>query len=237
MHSTWDAIRSNLGFFMTLGVSLLVVGVCGYFLLFDRAEPASPTPAAEDVPTAAPAPEVRVPEPVKAAEETEEPVPVVMPVAEITAPAPEFVPDDTPVMAVAPNLIVAPLEGDVVSAFSVDALVYNPTLGDWRIHDGMDISAEEGTSVLAASSGMVIGVEEDPLMGITVTLSHEDGCHTVYANLQEEIPVRPGEAVAAGQIIGAVGRTAAAEADQPPHLHFSVTRNGDTVDPQQYLAS
>ena len=162
---------------------------------------------------------------------------MVMPSEEVSIPVQTFVPDDTPVIAEAPNLIVSPLEGEVVSAFSVDALVYNPTLEDWRIHDGVDISAEAGSSVLAACSGTVIAVEDDPLMGITVTLSHEEGYHTSYANLQPEVPVRPGEAVSAGQIIGAVGTSAAAEADQPPHLHFSVTQNGDVVDPDKYLAS
>ena len=74
-------------------------------------------------------------------------------------------------------------------------------------------------------------------MGVTVTLSHEDGYHTRYANLQPEVPVRPGDAVSAGQIIGAVGSSAAAEANQPPHLHFSVAQNGDAVDPAEYLES
>ena len=236
MNSKWDAIRGNLGFFITMAVSLLVIGVCGYFLLFDREEATPTTPAVEETPVAAPAPEIRVPEPVETPV-VEEITPVIMPSEEVSVPVQQFVPDDTPVVAEAPNLIVAPLEGEVVSAFSVDALVYNPTLEDWRIHDGVDIAAEEGSSVLAAGSGTVIAVEDDPLMGITVTLSHEDGTHTTYSNLQTEVPVHPGDVVSAGQIIGAVGRTAAAEADQPPHLHFSVTRNGDVIDPDVFLAS
>ena len=237
MHSKWDAIRGNLGFFITMGVSLLVIGICSYFLLFDRAEPTPPAPAAEDIPVTAPAPEIQVPESTETQKLPDLLTPVIMPSEEVPVPVQEFVPDDTPVAAEAPNLIVTPLEGDVISAFSVDALVYNPTLADWRIHDGMDISAEAGSSVLAACSGTVIGVEEDPLMGVTVTLSHENGYHTHYANLQQEVPVHPGDAVSAGQIIGAVGSTAAAEANQPPHLHFSVTQNGDAVDPAEYLNS
>lgn len=59
--------------------------------------------------------------------------------------------DDTPVVAAIPQVVVAPLEGEVVAAFSVDQLAYNETLGDWRTHDGVDIAAAEGTSVLAAS--------------------------------------------------------------------------------------
>ena len=48
--------------------------------------------------------------------------------------------------------------------------------------------------------------------------------------------MKVGDTVSAGQIIGAVGTTAAAESAQPPHLHFAVTRDGDAVDPDQFLA-
>jgi len=235
MHSKWDAIRGNAGFFITLTVCLLTIAVCGYFLLFDGETPPTPvsTPATEDSVPVAPMPEVPVTAPAEPL--AEESVPAAAPVEEVSIPVQEIILDDTPVMAEAPRLIVEPLEGDVVTAFSVDALVYNPTLADWRIHDGVDISAEAGSSVLAVAAGTVIAVENDPLMGVSVTLSHEDGFHTTYANLQQEVPVRAGDAVSAGQIIGAVGNTAAAEASQPPHLHFSVTQNGDAIDPEKFL--
>ena len=124
----------------------------------------------------------------------------------------------------------------MVTAFSMEELVYNATLGDWRTHDGVDIAAEAGTSVLAASSGTVLSVEEDPLMGTTVVLEHAGGYQTTYANLQAEPQVAVGDTVSAGQIIGAVGDTAAAEASQGPHLHFSVTKDGEPVDPQEFLS-
>ena len=49
--------------------------------------------------------------------------------------------------------------------------------------------------------------------------------------------VEAGDSVSAGQIIGAVGATASAEAAQSPHLHFSVTRDGEAVDPGEFLKS
>ena len=133
------------------------------------------------------------------------------------------------------SLIVSPLNGEVVTAFSVDELVYNETLADWRTHDGIDISAVQGTTVLAASSGTVSSVTDDPLMGTTVVINHDGGYQTTYSNLQARPNVEAGENVSAGQIIGAVGRTAAAESAQGPHLHFSVTKDGAPVDPNEYL--
>lgn len=58
----------------------------------------------------------------------------------------------------------------------------------------------------------------------------------VSYHLQSTPTVLPGDLVTAGQIIGAVGTTAAAESAQSPHLHFSVTRDGSAVDPNEFLS-
>ena len=148
---------------------------------------------------------------------------------------PEVTVDDTPVVAEAPSVVVSPLQGEVVAAFSVDQLLYNETLDDWRTHDGVDIAAAAGDAVLAASAGTVLTVSNDPMMGTTVVIGHSDGYETTYANLQANPPVEEGQAVTAGQTIGAVGTTAAAESAQGAHLHFAVTREGEAVDPQSFL--
>ena len=137
MSKKWDAIRGSAEFYVTMAVCLLVIGVSGYFLLFggdDTAEEAlAPT---DETPVTSPAPELVVPE--EPVVETIEPVEVP------AATMPEVEVDDTPVIAQAPRLIVSPLEGEVLTAFSMDELVYNPTLEDWRTHNGIDISAALG---------------------------------------------------------------------------------------------
>ena len=232
MSKKWDAIRGSAEFYITMAVCLVVIGVSGYFLLFGGVSPEErleeEAPSEEAIVTdPAPEVEVSVEEPVV---ETIAPEPV-----ETPAVMPEVEIDDTPVVAEIPRQLVDPLEGEVVTAFSMEELVYNATLGDWRTHDGVDIAAEAGTSVLAASSGTVISVEEDPLMGTTVVIEHDGGYQTTYSNLQAEPSVAEGDTVSAGQFIGAVGDTAAAEAAQGPHLHFSVTCDGEPVDPQSFL--
>ncbi len=225
-----NRIKSALsggGFYAVLALCVLAAGVGGYFLLFDReAAPVEEPPAA-----AAPAVETEAPPVV----ETVKPQPVVEPEPE-PEPMPETEIDDTPVVAEAPHLVVSPLQGEVVAAFSVDELVYNETLEDWRTHAGVDISAAAGTTVMAACSGTVAVVENDPLMGTTVSIDHSGGYRTTYANLQAKPAVEIGDRVTAGQIIGAVGATAAAESAQGPHLHFSVTQDGDAVDPEEFLS-
>ena len=229
------SILGGGGFYAVLALCVLAVGIGGYFLLTDS--PAQPeTPETETSQTEAPQAAVSAPV---------EDVPAEPPAVETTAPAePEAAGesvqeaepvDDTPVVAAVPKLVVEPLEGKVLTAFSVDQLVYSQTLGDWRTHDGVDISAEEGTDVLAASGGTVRSVSDDPLMGTTVVLDHGDGYQTTYASLQVGAAVEVGDSVTAGQVIGTVGTTAAAESAQGPHLHFSVTHDGDAVDPEEYL--
>ena len=235
MEHKLKSVLSGTGFYLLLGVCLIAAAVSGWYLLF-----AGDKPVVEEVPpteaVSAPARDVYVPAPEPEPEEDEDLEEASAPVEiEIVPTMPEVQVDDTPVMAEPPQLIVAPLKGEVLMAFSVDQLVYSPTLADWRTHDGVDISAKPGTTVLAATAGTVASVEDDPLMGTTVVIDHEDGYTTTYANLQTTPTVEPGDLVTAGQIIGAVGTTAAAEAAQSPHLHFSVARDGEAVDPDEFL--
>ena len=57
----------------------------------------------------------------------------------------------------------------------------------------------------------------------------------VYANRTEMPTVAAGDTVTAGQTIGAVGDTALLEVGSAPHLHFEVLKNGDPVNPIDYL--
>ena len=235
MEHKLKSVLSGTGFYLLLAVCLITAAVSGWFLLFGRDEP---VPEEEKPPAAVSAPvqNAYIPEPEPEPEEDASPVEASAPVeVEIVPAMPEVPVDDTPVIAQEPRLVVEPLKGEVLMAFSVDQLVYSPTLADWRTHDGVDISAAPGSTVLAATSGTVASVEDDPMMGTTVTIDHEGGYTTVYANLQAKPTVLPGDLVTAGQIIGAVGSTAAAEAAQSPHLHFSVTQDGEAVDPSEFL--
>ena len=236
MENKLKSVLSGAGFYALLAVCLILAAVSGYFLLFagDEEEPAPQK--AVSAPTRdmyVPAPEPPEPEP-EPEEDVEASAPAPVEV-EIVPTMPEAPVDDTPVIAEPPRLVVEPLKGEVLTAFSMDQLVYSPTLEDWRTHDGVDISATPGTTVLAATAGTVSSVEDHPLMGTTVVIEHQGGYATTYSNLQAKPTVQPGDSVTAGQIIGAVGTTAAAEAAQSPHLHFSVALDGEAVDPVEFL--
>ena len=130
---------------------------------------------------------------------------------------------------------VKPVSGDTAMPYSMDALCYNPTTRDWRVHDGVDIAAQAGTAVCAAADGTVYAVYSDEKMGMTVVLHHQDGYITEYASLDENVQVTPGDTVTAGQVIGCVGSTALMESAIGDHVHFTVSCNGAMVDPLDFL--
>lgn len=243
MEKNFKSILSGGGFYAVLAVCLLAAGVGGWLMLRQNDPPViedppavTDSPALETAGGEGPSVQDLYIDDNEAVAEPEAPVsaPAVIPEPEPVA-MPEEPVDNTPVMAEAPRLIVSPLNGEILAAFSVDELAYNPTMGDWRTHDGVDISAKPGTTVLAASSGTVSAVTDDPMMGTTVVIDHDGGYQTTYANLQDTPTVVSGDEVSAGQIIGAVGTTASAESAQSPHLHFSVSKNGSLVDPDEFL--
>ncbi|MCI9468619.1 MAG: M23 family metallopeptidase [Oscillospiraceae bacterium] len=135
----------------------------------------------------------------------------------------------------APAIYIWPVVGKIETPYSMDALVYNMTMSDWRVHDGIDINADAGAVVLAAAAGTVEDVFADDLFGTTVVIDHGSGLRSYYANLQAQPNVSVGDTVTAGQTIGAVGNTALCETSAPYHLHLSMSLDDKSVDPTDYL--
>ena len=106
---------------------------------------------------------------------------------------------------------VWPVEGAVDRPFSLEVFAYDPTMGDWRTHDGLDIAADAGVAVGACAAGTVESVEDDDLLGVTVTIDHGAGLKSVYANLSDPASVDPGDPVEAGTVIGEIGRASCRE--------------------------
>ena len=128
-----------------------------------------------------------------------------------------------------------PLTGQTVAGYAMDCLSYNATTRDWRVHNGIDIAAEAGTTVCAAAAGTVYTTYADDTMGTTVVIHHDGGYVTVYSSLSNDLQVSAGDQVALGQAIGCVGNTALLESALGDHLHFSVSCNDKAMDPLEFL--
>ncbi len=125
---------------------------------------------------------------------------------------------------------IIPLEGTISNVFSNGELVKSKTLGDWRTHDGIDILAAEGTPVKSVFDGTVTDVREDRQWGIVVEIEYPAGTF-VYAGLSTDVPVKIGQAVALGDVIGYVGNTSVVESAEEYHLHLGLRVNGEWADP------
>ena len=229
------------GFYIVLFLCVAAIGISGYYLYSTLG-----SGTAKDVVADTPIQVVVTPSPApsttpKAAIPTAKPTPTPTPTPSTkpspsTTPAPSSTPAPSPSPSYKPTFAYGwPVEGDVIRDFSLEVLAYDETMGDWRTHNGIDIAAEEGTSVCAVSSGTVTGVYEDDLMGITVMIDHGNGLTSTYSNLAADPVVAVGDDVLTGDPIGKVGCTALVESARPPHLHLEMSQDGLSVDPALFL--
>ncbi len=133
---------------------------------------------------------------------------------------------------------VAPTVGEVVKSHSLSMPVFSLTLGEWRVHTGIDISCEDGASVYASEDGKVSGIYSDPMLGYTVEITHNDDVKTRYSNLNPDLAesIKVGDTVKSGDKIGTVGDSSISELAEEPHLHFEVVVKDVKVNPLDYIS-
>jgi murein DD-endopeptidase MepM/ murein hydrolase activator NlpD len=135
-------------------------------------------------------------------------------------------------------VLSAPMVGAISRGHDLSLPVYSPTLDEYRVHGGIDIASTLGAEVGAAADGTVSEIENDPLLGVSVSVEHAGGLVTVYRNLAPELAegIEVGASVVRGQTLGYVGETALVECADEPHLHLEVLLEGASVDPLDYIA-
>lgn len=131
---------------------------------------------------------------------------------------------------------ISPVSGTVSKNHSLEVPVFSLTLGEWRVHTGIDIACEEGASVFASEAGVVSGIYSDPMLGYTVEITHTNDIKTRYSNLtSESSSLKVGDTVALGDKIGVVGDSSVSELAEEPHLHFEVLLKDVKVNPLDYI--
>ncbi len=131
-----------------------------------------------------------------------------------------------------PGLFTRPVPGAVGSPFGMRL---HPIFGEWRLHNGVDLTVGCGTPIRAAADGRVASVTRDAASGNRLELDHgQVGGHrlvTLYLHA-EGFSVRPGATVRRGQVVGRVGSTGWSTGC---HLHFTVRLDGRYADPKRFL--
>ena len=182
-------------------------------------------------PTDPPVSEIVTPEP-EAVARTPEPEPAAEVEPEPVAPQPEaFAPftDDAE--------LLWPVEGEILMHFSMDALVYDPTLVQFRTNDDLRIAADEGAHVQAGAEGRVLAIGSNVVRGSYVKIDHGNGFIATYGQLAADKLVSVGDIVRAGQIIGTVGEPSIFGTLHGNHVNLHITRNDEPINPYTLLVA
>lgn len=137
-----------------------------------------------------------------------------------------------PEISTTPVQYAPPLSGNltILSAFGERA---HPITGVVAIHHGVDLTAEEGTPVLATADGTVTKAEYKAVYGHHVILTHADGSTSLYGHMQS-LAVDAGQTVTAGEALGLTGQSGWATG---PHLHFELRdAEGAAMDPTNVVS-
>jgi murein DD-endopeptidase MepM/ murein hydrolase activator NlpD len=126
------------------------------------------------------------------------------------------------------DLFLWPVRGYITSLYGYR---YSPFTGARQFHTGLDIGAPYGTPIRAAMSGRVSAVAYDGITGNYVVITHSSGYRTLYGHMSRT-RTQTGAYVHTGDIIGEVGTTGLSTG---PHVHFTVYKNGVTVNPRALI--
>jgi murein DD-endopeptidase MepM/ murein hydrolase activator NlpD len=129
-----------------------------------------------------------------------------------------------------------PMAGTVTQPFGCTGVIWEPPSGScehW--HNGIDIVAPYGTAVRASAAGRVVYIGWNYADGADpawiVIVAHSSNLTTWYAHMQPRYPVRAGQVVSKGQVIGYEGSTGHSTG---AHLHWMVEYNGSFVNPRLF---
>ena len=118
-------------------------------------------------------------------------------------------------------VLFSPLYGEVTADF------------DYGIkHFGTDIAVPSKSPVKSVASGTVVFAEWTLQTGYVVIIEHSFGLTSIYKHNESGL-VSQGEKVESGQVIALSGNTG--ELSTGPHLHFELWRDGNPVDPEDYV--
>ena len=215
---SFKQLLKDKGFYIALALCVLAVGVVAATSLsyvFPLEQEEEETPSTTTAPTTA----------TTTAQVVQNPVSNV-PDLRTTTTMPTTMPTTT---AVAPEeLYVLPLSNEICAPFSKGELLYSETMGDWRVHNGVDFTGEEGQTVKAAAAGKITVIKEDVLWGHMIEIDHGFGIVTRYCGVAAR-GKQVGDVVKVGEVIGVLG-TIPCEAEEGSHLHLEVLSEGKPLD-------
>lgn len=237
---------SNKGFYIALCSCIAIIGAIAYIgnsasepvkqkasdnIKISDSKPTPYTTVQTPIPTKAPTPSPTVNTAKKTSESSGSTT--AKPIAKSVS-KPVVINDNPPSPSAAEMKFIMPVTGKIIGTFSDGGLLYNKDMDDWRSHDGIDIASDIGTDVKAVYDGKVTSIE-DTSLGKTVKIEHINGYTSIYSNLDDSISLKPDRNIKSGDIVGKVGKTSVCEQFMDSHLHFELTKDGEYVNPLEFV--
>lgn len=130
---------------------------------------------------------------------------------------------------VSPSGYLKPSTGSITSNYGWRT---HPVKGTKSLHTGVDFGGAYGESILASRAGEVVHAGwYNSVYGNVVIINHGGGYQTFYAHMSKVV-VSKGQTVNQGQRIGFIGSTGMSTG---AHLHFEVRKDGQSLNPLNFL--
>lgn len=120
------------------------------------------------------------------------------------------------------NYFLRPLKGELIDKYNKQ-----------NKHFGVDIVSKKGSIINSVSEGVVVTSDWTKETGFVIAIQHSEGFLSFYkhnSSLLKEV----GDYVKKGDPIAVIGNSG--ELTYGPHLHFELWKNGESVDPENYIS-
>lgn len=134
------------------------------------------------------------------------------------------------------TLLEWPASGAILINYSMDKTVFFSTLEQYKYNPALIIGGEVGETIAASAAGIVTNVEQSAQTGTTVTLDMGNGYSAVYGQLKE-VPLQIGDYVGAGETVGYLSEPTKYYSVEGPNLYFKIMKDGEPVNPMDFMES
>ena len=131
--------------------------------------------------------------------------------------------------------LIWPVSGAVLMNYSMDKTVYFATLEEYKYNPALIIGGAVNDQVVSAGKGIVKSIDKTPQEGTTVTVDMGNGYEAIYGQLQN-VQVKTGDSVEAKTVLGYLAEPTRYYSVEGCNLYFEFRKDGQPVDPLQYLS-
>lgn len=131
--------------------------------------------------------------------------------------------------------LIWPVSGAVLMNYSMNKTVYFATLEEYKYNPALIIGGAVNDQVISAGKGIVKSIDKTPQEGTTVTVDMGNGYEAIYGQLQN-VQVKTGDSVEAKTVLGYLAEPTRYYSVEGCNLYFEFRKDGQPVDPLQYLS-